>query len=87
MTDSINQLISTVFNNKKIEDNMKFLKIFISLLAFLLSITLISNVAFAQGGNNNAFLFNGTTSQVYINDGPFHQGCKLRCKPKRIHII
>ena len=26
MTDSINQLISTVFNNKKIEDNMKFLK-------------------------------------------------------------
>ena len=34
MTDSINQLISTVFNNKKIEDNMKFLKIFISLLLF-----------------------------------------------------
>ena len=74
MTDSINQLISTVFNNKKIEDNMKFLNNIYVFLAFLLSITLITNSAFAQGGNNNAFLFNGSTSQIYINDGPFPSG-------------
>ena len=74
MTDSMSQLISTVFNNQIIEDNMKFLKNIYFFIAVLLSITLSSNLAFAQGGNNNAFFFNGTTSQVYVNDGPFSSG-------------
>ena len=34
------------------------------IITFLISL----NISFAQSGNN-AFVFNGTTSQVYINDG------------------
>ena len=48
---------------------MKYLKNIYVIIAILLSIILSSNVVLAQGGNNNAFLFNGTTSQVYVNDG------------------
>ena len=39
-----------------------------STLIFL-TILFSQSVVNAQGGNNNAFLFNGTTSQVYVNDG------------------
>ena len=38
-------------------------------LTILLTLTVGSNIIFAQGGNNNAFVFNGSTSQLYVNDG------------------
>jgi hypothetical protein len=44
-----------------------------SILIFL-TILFFQSPIIAQGGNNNAFLFNGTTSQIYINDGLYPQG-------------
>ena len=38
-------------------------------LTIFLTLSLGSNILIAQGGNNNAFVFNGSTSQLYVNDG------------------
>jgi len=38
-------------------------------ITILITLTFGSNLVFAQGGNNNAFVFNGTSSQLYVNDG------------------
>ncbi|MFN3873924.1 MAG: LamG domain-containing protein, partial [Ignavibacterium sp.] len=44
------------------------------LLLVTIQIVIYSQLIFSQGGNNNAFVFNGSTSQIYINDGSFPQG-------------
>ena len=43
---------------------MKFSNNIYLFITTLITLTFGSNLVFAQGGNNNAFLFNGTTSQV-----------------------
>ncbi|HEX7356304.1 MAG TPA: hypothetical protein VF270_01190, partial [Ignavibacteriaceae bacterium] len=47
---------------------MKISKNIFAFVLILIALSLNSNILFAQGGNNNAFVFNGSTSQLYVYD-------------------
>ena len=48
---------------------MKKLIRFISYILFITTILLITNITYCQQSNNNAFVFNGKDSRLYILDG------------------
>ena len=57
------------FNNKKLKEIMKtsnYIYLFIAIITILI---IGSNNIFAQGSGNNAFVFNGLNSRLYILDG------------------
>ena len=66
---------STVFKMiNKVEDKMKISNNIYTLIAIIISLAIVPFVTFAQGGNNNAFLFDGAESQLYVEDGQAPNG-------------
>src|SRR3970282_1255224 len=68
MIKIINNL-SSIFFNSKIDNKMNAPNKIYSLITILIILLSGSRISIAQQSNNNAFMFNGVSSELYIYDG------------------